>query len=52
MGIKKSSDIAQEVMDNLFRDIDDVEIYIDDIGYFSSTFSSHIQTLGVILTCL
>ena len=44
MGIKQSSDIAQEVMENLLRDIDDVEIYIDDIGCFSSTFSSHIQT--------
>ena len=52
MGIKQSSDIAQEVMENLLRDIDDVEIYIDDIGCFSSTFSSHIQTLDVILTRL
>ena len=48
MGIKQSSDIAQEVMENLLRDIDDVEIYIDDIGCFSSTFSSHIQTLDII----
>ena len=52
MGIKQSSDIAQEVMENLFRDLDDVEIYIDDIGCFSSTFVGHIQTLDVILTCL
>ena len=52
MGIKQSSDIAQEVMENLLRDIDDVEIYIDDIGCFSSTFSSHIQTLDMILTHL
>ena len=34
MGIKQSSDIAQEVMDNLLRVIDNVEIYIDDIGCF------------------
>ena len=52
MGIKQSSDIAQEVMENLFRDLDDVEIYIDDIGCFSSTFTKHIQTLDVILTRL
>ena len=52
MGIKQSSDIAQEVMENVFRDLDDVEIYIDDIGCFSSTYSSHIQTLDVILTHL
>ena len=28
MGIKQSSDIAQEVMENLFLDLDDVEVYI------------------------
>ena len=52
MGIKQSSDIAQEVMENLFHDLDEVEIYIDDIGCFSSTFETHIQTLDVILTRL
>ena len=52
MGIKQSSDIAQEVMENLLHDINDVEIYIDDIGCFSSTFSTHIQTFDVILTRL
>ena len=52
MGIKQSSDIAQEVMVNLFRDLNDVEIYIDKIGCFSSTFVGHIQTLDVILTRL
>ena len=49
MGIKQSSDIAQEVMENLLCDLDDVEIYIDDIECFSTTFSSHIQTLDIIL---
>ena len=52
MGIKQSSDIAQEVMENLFRDLDNVEIYIDDICCFSSTFTKHIQTLDIILTRL
>ena len=52
MGIKQSSDIAQEVMENLFCDLDKVEIYIDDIGCFSSTFETHIQTLDIILTRL
>ena len=52
MGIKQSSNIAQEVMENLFCDIDDVEIYIDDIGCFLSTFTKHIQTLDVILARL
>ena len=52
MGIKQSSDVAQEVMKNLFRDLDDVEVYIDDIGCFSSSFSTHINTLDIILTRL
>ena len=52
MGMKQSSDIAQDIMENLFLDIDDIEIYIDDIGCFSSTFSTHIQTLDIILTHL
>ena len=52
MGIKQSSDIAREVMENLFRDLDDVEVYIDEIGCFSSSFSTHIHTLDIILTSL
>ena len=51
-GIKQSSDIAQEVMENLFCDLDNVKIYIDDIGCFSSTFVAHMQTLDIILTDL
>ena len=52
MAIKQSSDIAQEVMENQLRDIDDANIYIDDIGCFSSTVATRIQTLDVILTHL
>ena len=39
-------------MENLLLDHDDVEIFIHDIGCFSSTFVAHIQTLDVILTHL
>ena len=49
MGIKQSPDIAQEVMEYLFLDLDDVEVYIDDIECFSSSFSTHIYTLDIIL---
>ena len=52
MGVKQSSDIAQEVMENLFSDLDNVEVYIDDIGCFSSSFANHICTLDIILTHL
>ena len=37
MGIKQSSDIAQEVMENLTCNLDNVEIYIDNKGCYSST---------------
>ena len=52
MGVKQSIDIAQEVMGNYFCDVDDVEIYIDNIGCFSSSFSTHIHTLDINLTSL
>ena len=52
MGNKQLSDIAQEVMENLFCNLNNVEIYIDDIGCFSLTFVAHIQTLDIILTHL
>ena len=32
MGVKQSPDIAQEVMEDLFRDLPYTEVYIDDIG--------------------
>jgi Reverse transcriptase (RNA-dependent DNA polymerase) len=49
MGVKQSSDIAQEVMENLFRDLDNVEVYIDGIGCFSSSFANHICNFDIIL---
>jgi hypothetical protein len=52
MGVKQSSDIAQEVMENLFCDLDNVEVNIDDIGCFLSSFSMHRFTLNIILTHL
>jgi hypothetical protein len=36
MGLKCSSDIAQTAMENELSDIEDANIYIDDVGAFSS----------------
>ena len=45
MGVKQSSDIAQETMEQILSDLDDVEIYIDDVGCFSMNFPDHIHLL-------
>jgi hypothetical protein len=37
MGLKCSPDFAQEVMENIFRDIAEAEVYIDDIDIFSDS---------------
>ena len=52
MGVKQSSDVAQEVMERLFSDLETVEVYIDDDGCFSHHFEEHIHTLSIVLTRL
>ena len=49
MGLKCSPDYAQEVMENIFRDVNDAEVYIDDIGAFSNSWEQHIALLHIIL---
>ncbi len=52
MGLKCSPDYAQEGMENIFRDVKDEEVYIDDIGAFSQSWDDHITLLRTILTKL
>ncbi len=53
MELKCSPDFAQEVIENIFREIEDAEIYIDDIGAFSNLlWEEHMALLCKILTLL
>ncbi len=52
MGLKCSPDFAQEVMENIFRNIADAEVYIDDIGAFSHSWDDHLKLLRILLTKL
>jgi hypothetical protein len=52
MGLKCSPDFAQETMENIFRDVLDAEVYIDNIGAFSNNWEHRLQLLHTILTKL
>ena len=49
MGLCCSPDIAQEVMENIFRDVEDAEVYIYDVVCFSNSWSRHLGLLDIIL---
>jgi RNase H-like domain found in reverse transcriptase/Reverse transcriptase (RNA-dependent DNA polymerase)/Integrase zinc binding domain len=52
MGVSQSPDIAQQHMESLFADFDDVEVYIDDVGCFSDSWEDHLKLLHRVLTIL
>ncbi len=52
MGLKCSPDFVQETMENIFRNIDDAEVYINDTGAFSPNWEHHPKLLCTILTKL
>ncbi len=52
MGLKSSLDYAQEVMENIFQDVEVAEVYIDNIGAFYHSWDDHIALLCTILTKL
>ena len=47
MGHKSSPDYAQKVIENIFRDVTDAEVYIDDIGAFSNSWEQHMVLLHI-----
>jgi hypothetical protein len=52
MGLKCSPDFAQETMENIFHNVEDAEVYIDNIGAFSNSWEHHVKLLHTILTKL
>ncbi len=51
MGIKCSPDIVQETMRQVLCGLD-CEVYIDDIGIFSNSWTAHISLLYIVLSWL
>jgi hypothetical protein len=49
MGLKCSQDIAQAIIENVLSDIEDADVYIDDVGAFSSNWDHHNNLLATIL---
>ena len=43
MGLKCSPDIAQAAMENVLSDIEDADVYIDDVGAFSNDWDHHVN---------
>ena len=52
MGVKQSPDVAQAHMENLFRDLAEVDVYIDDIGIFSNSWEDHLKSIQKVLEIL
>ncbi|KAL7503526.1 hypothetical protein ACHAXN_001305 [Cyclotella atomus] len=52
MGLKCSPDIAQATMENILGDIEDADVYIEDVGAFSTEWDKHVELLRVILRIL
>jgi Reverse transcriptase (RNA-dependent DNA polymerase) len=52
MGCCQSSDYAQEIMESVLADIQQVEVYIDDVGCFDDSWQNHLRTLVVVLSRL
>jgi hypothetical protein len=52
MGINQSTDVSQEIMEDVLRDIEETDSYIDDIGTFNDTWDLHLVSLERVLTHL
>jgi hypothetical protein len=49
MGLKCSLDTAQAAMENVLSDIEDADVYINDVGAFSDDWDHHVNLIATIL---
>ncbi len=49
MGLKCSPVIAQAAMENVLSEVDDADVYIDDVGAFSDDWDHHVNLIATIL---
>ncbi len=49
MGVKQSPDFAQEVMEDIFCNMTDVKVYIDDIGIWAQSWEHHQKVVAEVL---
>jgi hypothetical protein len=52
MGVSQAPDISQEIMEDLFRNFNEVDVYIDDVGVFSKDWNTHCISLSSVLNVL
>ncbi len=52
MGIKYATDFAQQSMEQVLHGLDNVEVYIDDIVIYGTTWGEHQILLDKVLSCL
>ncbi len=49
MGICQSPDFAQQVMEDILKDLHYSDVYIDDVGVFSDSWAQHLEHLKQVL---
>ena len=52
MGLRNSPAFAQSIIEDTLRDIDECEVYIDDVGVWSNDWDSHLTVLSRIFSAL
>jgi putative transposase len=52
IGISQAPDISQEIMEDMFRNFNKVDVYMDNVGVFSKDWDTHCVSLSSILNVL